>query len=366
MDDERRRSRWLDSARRGLRQWAMVTATALIAVVTSERLFWYYTDAEPVSLAELAIYYSIAVYAVFWCCHRFRVDGLVALVAAVPVFGYVVEGVITPILYSGGPTPLFPLWFTAWHGGLGILLAWFGVRRLLLDGRAGALALLAGGLGWFWGNWATTLWLPENLNDPELAESAPRIRELADFAGYTAASTLALVVGHVVLDRVWVRDYRPSRSSAILVGGIILTMVVAYTVAIPWAAPMFVALLGLVAWVLRGRRDRVAGEPDGSATIFRSLDGRIRWRSLPALAALPAIAVPVHAMWFAIDPPLVVLRVVLYGTIAIQCLLATGALVWSARRLAAERRVAAADAPAGSEDGDPGHLGAPQASVIDG
>ncbi len=326
---------------RTIRQWAVVTVSALIMVVTSERVFWYYTDADFLSFAELAIFYGLGVAALFWFCHRYRVGSWWSLVAAAPVFAYVIEGVITPVLYSGGPTPVFPLWFSAWHGGLGVLLVWYGLRRLLLDRRTVATLVLAIALGVFWGTWATTMWLPENLDDPELVESAPRIRSLLDFARYATITSAVLAAGHWVLGRLWLADHRPSPRVARLLGAFCLVATVGYSLALPWATPMFVALVGSVAWMLRGRRPTAdgAGPPLGP-DLFTRLAGPVAARALLPLAALPAAAVASHGLWLRLDPSLDAVRVILYGTIALQSLVAAAGLVVAARRLAAERRPA--------------------------
>ncbi len=309
------------------RQWAFVTVSALIMVVASERIFWYYTDAGVAAFAELAVFYSLAVYALFWFIERYRVDDIWSLLVAVPVFGYVVEGIITPVIYSGGPLPVFPVWFSAWHGGLGTLLVWFLIRRLLITARVRATLGLAIGLGLFWGTWATTMWLPENLNDPELAESAPRIRSAADFFGYAVISSGVLIAAHWSLGKgLWVARYRPSRLISTLAAVGCMAVAVAYSFVYPWAAPMFVVLMGGVAWVLR-RHATVATGPN----LFEQLDGPVSLRALAMLAALPLSAGGTYALLIEIDPPEWLIRsAFMYGTIAVQSVMAGLVMVWSA------------------------------------
>ena len=312
------------------RQWAFVTVSALIMVVASERIFWYYTDANPLAFAELAVFYSVPVYVLFWFIARYNIDDWWALLVAVPIYGYVVEGIITPIIYSAGPNPFFPVWFTAWHGGLGTLTVWFMLRRLLVAGRVRATLVLAVTLGLFWGTWATTMWLPENLNDPELAESAPQVRSALDFARYATITSLVLAGGHWLLGRgLWVASYRPSRSVAFVVGTTCLVVAGAYSFVYPWAAPMFVVLIGGVALVLR-RNAKVAN----GATVFEQLAGPVSLRALSMLGALPLSAAGVYAIWTEVQPPAALIRsVVLYGTIGVQTVGAGVAMIWSVAKV---------------------------------
>lgn len=311
----------------------------MVMVTASERIFWYYTDATPGTYGELAFYYSLPVYALFWFLARYRIGDWASMLVALPIFGYVVEGVMTPVMYSGGPLPFFPVWFTAWHGGLGVLAVWLIPRRLLVTGRTWTLAGLSAALGVFWGTWATTMWLPENLDDPELAESMPAIRSAEDFALYAAASSLAVVAGHWLLGRIWVSDFRPSRWGSVVAAALCLIMVGAYTAAIPWALPMFVVLVGAVALLLRRH---LRSEASAQPTIFQQLSGPIRLRSLVAFVPLPVLAASVYAMWEAVAVSETVIRAVFhYGTIWTQTAIFAVAMIWSMVKVARRRPVQA-------------------------
>jgi hypothetical protein len=311
----------------GLRPIAFVLVSALVMVVGSERIYWYYTDADVRSFVELAAFYAIGAYALLWTIERFSVNEVWSLLVAAPVFAYVVEGVITPVLYEGGPTPIFPAYFTGWHGLLSVMLLWFGVRRWLVAGRWRPVLVTAVVLGGFWGVHATAMWLPANLDDPQLAESQPAIREPLDFLWYAVRSTAALMLGHLLLGRgLWVRRLGRSRVAEWGAALTIVGIVAVWTVMIPWAAPMFVALLGGVAWVLRRHRRTATGP-----TLFEQLDGRVSLRDLAMLIPMPFVATGVYAALFALDPDDAVIEAVMWGSIAAVGLAGGTAIVasWS-------------------------------------
>ncbi len=326
------------SALTSLRHAAFVFASALTTVTASEWMYWYYTDATPDVFLGLALFYSLSIYAVLWFVHRYHVDDVTSLVLAVPIYAYVTEGVITPILYSGGPVPFFPLWFSAWHGGLGVLVLWYLLRRLLVADRALAVLAVAAGLGLFWGTWATTMWLPENLDDPDLAESAPHIRTVVDFARYATIVTAVLAAAHLALGRgLWVANHQPSRVVTALLAGASLIVVAAYSAVFVWALPMMAALLAPTAWLLRRHRAARAADDDDRAgerpPILAQLAGPVRLRTLAPLVALPATASVTYAAWTAVDPGDDVVRVIMYGTIGLQTVAAAVVLWVAARRV---------------------------------
>ena len=80
---------------------AFLLVSGAIVGISSERFFWYW-EASPVDHWVVALYYGLAAAAVLWVIERYRVNSLSSLMLAASIFAYMVEGVITPILYSGG------------------------------------------------------------------------------------------------------------------------------------------------------------------------------------------------------------------------------------------------------------------------
>ncbi|MEM7339532.1 MAG: hypothetical protein AAF467_12845 [Actinomycetota bacterium] len=309
---------------------AFVLVTAAIVAVSSERMFWYWST----SLSDhliVTLAYSPAIAGVLWAISRHHLAGVTGLVLAAPLMGYYVEGVFTPIVYTGGPTPLFPLWFAAWHGVLSVGLLLCAIRWCLVTGRASSLAALSAGLGVFWGLWSITLTLPENVNDPELIADhggALTVLDPLAFTGYAVLFTLVVMAGHALLGLgLWPARFDPPRWARWLWMLYTAVMVIAWTFVVPWAAPMFVVLMAAQFWVLR-RSER----PGAHRSILVDLDRPIRWPLLAALTPMAALAAATYALLWWVDLSNDVLRVIFYGVIAVQTLAMAAALAWAVRR----------------------------------
>lgn len=318
-----RRTRLID----GLRRLALVLLGGAIVGVSSERIFWYWT-ANPLAHIEIAAFYAIAVGATIWVISRYRVNNLASLVLAAPIFAYVVEGVITPVLYSGGPfVPFFPVWFTFWHGFFGIVGLWYFLHRWLIAGRWRPIALASAAMGLFWGLWSTTMLLPENLEDRELEGPVELLDQIA-FTRYAFTFTAILAAAHWLWGRLrtpteFVTSKWTNRIFVLLIGAVL----VAYTVAIPWALPMFVAYVALQVWLLR-RHAAVARGPG----LLQQLEGPVKARHLLALAPMPVVAAVSYGIAWQLDPPFGLVRGFMFTTIGVQTLIALVVLVRVSRK----------------------------------
>ena len=312
--------------RAGVHRLLFVFTVAAVVGVSSERMFWYWASA-PVDHLVVAMVYAPAVAGCLWFVDRYRARGLWGLVLVAPLLGYFVEGVVTPVVYAGGPVPFFPVWFAAWHGMLGLGILLFGLRHLLLARRTAALWGLSIGLGVFWGVWSTTMWLPENVNDPELIADAGAPLTLlgpADFALYAASFTAILAGCHWLLGRIWLTEFVPSRATVWIWIALTGAAVIGWSVAIPWAAPMFVAGVALQQWGLR--RHARHGRP----SLLAELDGRVAAPALLPLVAIPLAAAAVYALAWELEPAEGLVRYgAMYGVIALQTVVGAVLLVRS-------------------------------------
>lgn len=326
----------------GFRRLVFVLLCSAIVGIGSERMFWYWAD-EPLDHGIVTLVYAPAVAGVSWLIDRYRVTGWWSLLLVAPVAGLLVEGVITPVVYSGGPfVPLFPVWFGVWHGVLSVAVLLFGFRYWLVTGQMHRLLVASGVLGTFWGTWSTTMWLPENLEDPELIadQGGPlQLLDPAEFTLYTVLFSAILAAAHLLLGRgLWVSSFEPARVTRWIWCGTTAAVVIAWTFAIPWAAPMFAAYLGIQLWGLR-RHARASSRP----SLLERLDGRFGPRALWPISALPVTAAGTYAIWWAIDPPEAFVRgALMYGTIGLQTLVGSVLFVVALRRTgrtpASERR----------------------------
>ncbi|MDW3219719.1 MAG: hypothetical protein R8F63_13985 [Acidimicrobiales bacterium] len=325
--------------RAGLHRLLFVLVMAAVVGVSSERMFWYWAT-NPLDHLVVAMVYAPAVAGCLWFIDRYHVRGLWGLVLVAPLLGYFVEGVVTPVVYAGGPIPFFPVWFAFWHGVLGLAVMVFGIRRLLLARRTGALWAVAVGLGAFWGVWSTTMWLPENVEDPGLIADAGGPLEILgplDFAIYALTFTAILAAAHWLLGRIWLPQFRPGRPMVLLWMAVVGAAVIGWTVAIPWAAPMFVGGVALQRWGLR--RHAVGGD----RSILAELTGRVAPVALVPLVAMPVAAGAVYALAWQLEPAEGLVRYgAMYGVIAVQTLVGAVLIVrsfLSVRNVAPAERV---------------------------
>lgn len=321
-----------------VRNFAFVLVSAFIVIFGSERTFWYWSPGIGEQLG-VALFYMVPVGGVLWAISRYRIGQLWTLLLAVPLLGYVVEGVITPVLYSGGPfVPFFPIWFTAWHGLLSFVVLWYLVHTWLVANRSRALLLVSIAYGVFWGAWSITLTLPESVNDPEVvADQGGPLEVLGplSFTGYALTFTAMLAASHYLLGRLWLTTYEPSRWLRWLWVAVVGAIVVGWTVVIWWAAPMFVGYVWLQLWALR-RTAAVATGP----TILEQLSGPVTLRSLAPLALIPVVAAATYTLAWEADLSDLAKQVILYGTITVQTLIAAALMslsLWRAARLGSRR-----------------------------
>lgn len=314
----------------GVRRALFVYLVALVAAVVCERMFWFWAPGLGEHLA-VAAFYALPASILVWAIARYRVTSWWSLMLALPLFSLVTEGVITPVVYSGGPlVPVFPAWFAAWHGVMGAGLLVFGVRWMLVEGRHRLLAMTSAGLGLFWGLWSTTLWLPENRNDPDLIEieGGPlHVLEPAAFTQYAVTFTLVTIVGHVLLARLWPTSFEPSSVTVRAVAAVTLAWAAMWTVVVPWALPMFIAYAWLQRWGLR-RHERAAAGPG----LLERLSGPVRPGGYLALVPMAPVAAATYAIAWQAELSLPAARTIMWSTIAVQGVVGAALMVMSLRR----------------------------------
>jgi len=147
-----------------------VFLTATILTFFSERSYWYITG---FYLFGAAVFYAFPTFAFLWAVEHFHVRRPAPLFLAAALYGFLVEGVLAPILYADGLFGWFHVSYTSlgWHAVISVIFGWYLLRRWMLQGKLGWLTMGSAAFGLFWGAWSLVFWLPENLNDPELLAS---------------------------------------------------------------------------------------------------------------------------------------------------------------------------------------------------
>lgn len=78
---------------------AFVLLSSTIMVFFSEKSFWYI---QGYAIVELVLFYAVPVAACLWVIDFFQVQRLSGVVLVGGLFGFLVEGILTPILYEAG------------------------------------------------------------------------------------------------------------------------------------------------------------------------------------------------------------------------------------------------------------------------
>lgn len=281
------------------RVWFALLVSA-IAVVFSEKLYWYVTG---YGFFDLLIGYFFPSYMTLFLIDTFRVRRLAPLFLAAAVFGFVAEGVLVGTIYEGGPLGLFHISYTplAWHAPLTILFGWHWLGRRLATGSWRGLVVGCALVGLLWGLWAMAWWLPENAADPALLAQGARLGQwpVVDFARHAFLFTAVVATSHWLLDRGGRLDtFQSSRTELVLVAAGLLFFFTGVLAATPWAP---VKLMPILTITLVGLWKNRRHEPPGSLIGEHSCPARPV--ALLGIFAMPAAAVAVYAAASVLAPP---------------------------------------------------------------
>jgi len=278
---------------RAPRGWAGLLVVTLVATAFSEAFYWYAGGTDfPVRF----LFYLVPTTALLWVASRLAVAGWQSIVLAGAVYGFVTEGVLTPVMYGAFPFDPFALSYTslAWHALVTVCFGLIGLHHLLV--RARVLTACAGvaAFGVFWGAWAVTLALPDGPTEPSEGIAAFTGEVPVDrFALYTAAVTAVVALGHLALGRVvHAEDLVPGRRLTrvvLMLGALYFAVAISWVV--PWSLPVLLAML----WVCRAGLRRAAAVAAPAESVLVRLAERVPLTRLPVLLLLPAAAVATYA-----------------------------------------------------------------------
>jgi hypothetical protein len=327
----------------GLRLIFVALSTAVM-VFFSEKAFWYLAG---YALPELIFFYAFPVYACFWAIDHFRVRRLPAVILIAALYAFLVEGVLTPVLFEAGLLdPIMPAYFVGWHGLLSLTFGWYVMRKWLIHGRRRRLLLASALFGVFWGIWSITYWLPES--GAELAQAAAAesmagaaVWPISQFALYAFVFSGVLMVSHWLLGQGgWRSSFRMSKGEKWVIG---LSLILFFATLSAPAAPLGFLKLGVLLGVLylplaRNRRREKGG------SLFAALAGGVQLTHTWPLLATPLAATAVYAAASVSQLPEETIRLLLELIPPLQSVLGGVIFLWA---VAATFFAKTGDAPGG-------------------
>ncbi len=307
--------------------FALISSAAM--VVFSEKTFWYI---QGYAIVELVLFYTIPVAACLWTIDYFRVQRLSGIVLVGGLFGFLVEGVLTPVIYEGGLfDPLMPAYFVGWHGLLSFVFGWYLLHKWLIEGNRKRLVQASTLFGTFWGIWSLNYRLPESVQEytgyVQAGESwLPGAWPVPDFFLFTLAFTALLMISHWLLGKgAWQSKFSLRGWE---LGILVLAMVVIYlSQAFPVAPLGFLKLAGLAVLVfiplnIQKRRQE-------NPSLLENLDSRLRFPDTLPLLIIPLTASLVYGLAAVIPPPEDLLRLSYYSVYVGQMLAGAGFFIWA-------------------------------------
>ncbi|MDX2465985.1 MAG: hypothetical protein QNL12_01625, partial [Acidimicrobiia bacterium] len=147
--------------------FAFVFLSAVTMVIASERVYWYVGGISAESVLGIGLFYMVPAVAALWALGSGPSQRLHQLILGGAVFAFVVEGVLTPVIYEDGPLPIMAALFVGWHGLFSFVGSWYLTRRWLLDRRRGIIVGAGAAMGVYWGLWSLIYRLPDASEDFE-------------------------------------------------------------------------------------------------------------------------------------------------------------------------------------------------------
>ncbi len=250
------------------------------------------------------------------------------------LYAFLIEGVLTLVLYEGGLLDLtMPAYFVGWHGLLSFVFGWYALRKWLVRGQWGRVLAMGFAFGLFWGLWSLTYWLPEAYEEWGVTSRG----SIADFALHAFTFSATLVLSHGLLGRGgWLQEFRPGRVERWVVGLILVALfTVNVLLILPLASFKLAALLGVTFLALRAGYRR--GEDE---SVLSELAGPVKGLHLLTLLAIPITATGVYALAVIYQPPEEWIRALLLeSTPFFQALVGACLFLWALLATLGRRRV---------------------------
>ena len=312
-----------------LNRLLFVLLSSVIIVFFSEKSFWY---VQGYAIGELVLFYAIPVAACLAVIDLFQVSSLSGMVLVGGLLGFLVEGILTPVVYEAGLLdPVMPAYFVGWHGLLSIVFGWYWIRKTILEDNWKKLSLASILFGVFFGSWSLSYRLPESVMEFESYVLAgetwfPGAWPVVDFAFYSLVFTGMLMLAHWLLGKgIWQSSFSLRKWEWGLLG-LVLGFIFVFQVlpVVPFGILKLIALITLVViplWIQKNRRD--------DPSTLTTLDGQYPFsRTLP-LILIPITATTIYGLAAVLPPPEDLIRVSFQTTYAVQGLIGGLAFIWA-------------------------------------
>lgn len=318
-----------------------VLVVAALLTVPSETIYWYSGGTD---YPFRVLVYLIPATAMLRAMATRPPRGWPALIICAAVYGFVTEGVLTPIVYGGFPFDPFAIAYPSlgWHALVSVVVGLVVMHRQLVHGAAHRALAVTAALGVFWGIWAASLRLPPEADvEPASLDALVGRVSVGVFALYAVLATAVFAVCHLMLGRYVTQDDLVPRRwwwwTMLAIGaGWFAVLVVP---AAPWAPIELTVLLWVCHWALR----HTAAPAARNAPAW-SFCEPVPLRRIGLLAALPAAATTTYALVVVANPSERILRIVTRDIpVGVQAIAGGGLFawaLWSARTASHSRQVA--------------------------
>ncbi len=133
----------------------LLLSIGAIFVAVSE--FWFYPVSGETSSIGIVIAYGLLGYLFLLLLKKYRIHSFSGLFVTAALFGFLVEGIPVPVLYSGLPFTL--VWTSlAWHALITVMLGWYWYRIILSSKKWVWITAYNASLGVGLGIWGAYMW----------------------------------------------------------------------------------------------------------------------------------------------------------------------------------------------------------------
>jgi hypothetical protein len=297
-------------------------------VFFSEKTYWYI---QGYAVIELVLFYAVPIAVCLWVIDILAVNRLSGVILVGGLFGFLVEGVLTTVVYEAGLLdPFLPAYFVGWHGMLSMVFGWYLIRKWLIENRDLKLGIASSLFGIFWGIWSLSYRLPESISEFEGYIEAgefwlPGAWAWNEFAFYTMTFTGMLMFGHWLLGQgLWQKEFSLKKWEVLLLLGVVAALFTFQVIpVVPFGILKLSALILLVIIPLVIQRK---GERQ---SLLEQLEGKIRFSQTLPLLLIPLSASMIYIIAAIFPPPLDLIRISFQTIYTLQAIVGGVLFIWA-------------------------------------